>query len=99
MEITNGFVDIGTLKPNKFKELSEVNVPKTDDKLRAVCDDFEAFFMNQILETSLKSTNVAGEGTGSDIIKGMYTDSLSRNSSGSLGISDMLYTFLSENKK
>ncbi len=99
MDIGNGFVDIGTLKPNKFQNMNETTVPKGDDKLREVCDDFEAFFMNQILETSLKSSNIAGEGTGSDIIKGMYTDALSRNSSGGLGISDMLYTFLSENKK
>ena len=41
---------------------------------------------------------MAGEGTGSEIIKGMYTDALSQNSSGSLGISDMLYKFLSEKK-
>jgi hypothetical protein len=29
----------------------------------------------------------------------MYTDSISRNSAGTLGISDMLYKFLSENKQ
>jgi hypothetical protein len=29
----------------------------------------------------------------------MYTDSISRNSAGTLGISDMLYKFLNENKQ
>ncbi len=100
MEITNQFVDINTLKPNKLQNLKSENLKSSEDNaLRDVCNDFEAFFMNQILETSLKSSNIAGEGTGSDIIKSMYTDALSRNSAGTLGVSDMLYKFLSENKK
>ena len=71
---------------------------KDDKALRDVSNSFEAFFMNQILESSLKSSKIAGEGTGSDIIKGMYTNAVSEQSSGSLGISDMLYNFLSEKK-
>jgi len=69
------------------------------DQLKEVCDDFESFFMQQILDVSLKNSTIAGEGTGSEIIKSMYTQSLSKQSSGSLGISDMLYKFLSQNKK
>jgi len=97
MEISNQFVDINTIKPNTFEGIEKKDL--SDDKaLRKVSNDFEAFFMNQILEASLKTSNIAGEGTGSEIIKGMYTDALSQNSSGSLGISDMLYKFLSEKK-
>ncbi len=97
MEISNQFADMSTLRPDKFKNISANTV---DDKnLKAVCNDFESFFMNQLLEVSLKSSKLAGEGVGSDIVKGMYTDSLSQKSSGSLGISDMLYKFLSENKQ
>ena len=70
-----------------------------DKELRRVSDDFEAFFLQQMMDVSLKSTNVAGEGVGSDVIKGMYTDAVSRNSAGGFGISDMLYQFLSENNK
>lgn len=55
--------------------------------------------MKQLLDISLKDSTIAGEGSGSDIIKGMYTDSISRQSAGTLGISDMLYNFLSERKK
>ncbi len=51
------------------------------------------------LNISLRSTNVAGEGAGSDIIKGMYLQSISDNATGSLGISDMIYDFLSKNNK
>ena len=97
MQISNQFTDISILKPNEFKDINKDSV--TNQNLKKVCNDFESFFMNQLLEVSLKSTKVAGEGVGSDIIKGMYTDSISQNSSGTLGISDMLYKFLSENKK
>jgi len=47
----------------------------------------------------LRSTNIAGEGAGSDIIKSMYIQSIADSSSGSLGISDMLFDFLSKNNK
>ncbi len=97
MEINNQFLDIKSLTPNKLDGVTDKNI-KTDKALKDVCNSFESFFMNQILEVSLKSSKMAGEGTGSDIIKGMYTDALSQKSSGSLGISDMLYKFLSEKK-
>ncbi|PKN14545.1 MAG: hypothetical protein CVU67_05075, partial [Deltaproteobacteria bacterium HGW-Deltaproteobacteria-24] len=70
-----------------------------DENLRKVCDEFESFFTQQFLDVSLKESKIAGEGTGSDIIKGLYTEALSKNSSGTFGISDMLYKFLSENNK
>jgi len=97
MKIDNQFLDINSIQPNPYDNIKDKNL-KDDRSLRDVCNSFEAFFMNQILETSLKSSKIAGEGTGSEIIKGMYTDALSQKSSGSLGISDMLYKFLSEKK-
>ncbi len=97
MEINNQFLDINSIRPKSYDNIKNKNLNE-DKSLRDVCNNFEAFFMNQILETSLKSSNVAGEGTGSEIIKGMYTDALSQKSAGSLGISDMLYKFLSEKK-
>ena len=98
MEIGNQFLDINTVKPRAYDNLDKKNL-KEDGSLREVCNNFESFFMNQILEVSLKSSKLAGEGTGSEIIKGMYTDTLSQGSGGALGISDMLYTFLSEKQK
>jgi len=97
MEINNQFLDMKSIQPNSFENVSDKTI-HTDAALKDVCDSFESFFMNQILEVSLKSSKMAGEGTGSDIIKGMYTNALSEESSGSLGISDMLYKFLSEKK-
>ena len=97
MDITTQFVDVNTIKPNKFENLDQKSI-KNDKNLKGVCDSFEAFFMNQFLELSLKDTSTAGKGTGSEIIRGMYTDALSQESAGTMGISDMLYKFLSENK-
>ena len=51
------------------------------------------------MEVSLRETKVAGEGAGSDIIKSMYTQSIAENSTGTLGISNMLYEFLTQNNK
>ena len=98
MEINSNFLDIKTLNQKDFQQKVNAANLSEDQSLRKVCNDFEAFFMNQILETSLKSSNIAGEGTGSEIFKSMYTDSLSQKSAGSMGISDMLYKFLSEKK-
>ena len=81
------------------KVLNDLKHTKNEKELKKVCDDFEAFFMQQIMDISLKNTNIAGEGTGSEIIKGMYTESLSRQSAGTLGISTMLFQFLSEKEK
>jgi len=97
MEISNQFLDITTLRQNNFANITQENIPR--DNLKKVCNDFESFFMTQLLDISLKSTKVAGEGVGADIIKGMYTQNIADQSSGNLGISDMLYKFLSENKK
>ena len=97
MEINNQFLDINSIKPNKYSSMNNINT-KDEEKLKDVCNNFEAFFMNQLLETSLRSSKMAGEGTGSEIVKGMYTDALSQKSSGSLGISEMLFQFLSEKK-
>jgi Rod binding domain-containing protein len=100
MELNTNFVDINNIKSNPLKNYENINTSKLeDDALRKVSDDFESFFMQQLLDISLKNTKVAGEGSGSDIVKGMYTESISKESSGTVGISDMLYNFLSERKR
>lgn len=99
MEInSSNLVNMSLIENNKkFDAIETKNLE--DKELRKVSDDFEAFFLKQIMDISLKSTNVAGEAAGSDIIKGMYTDTISNSAKGSLGISNMLYEFLSENRK
>jgi Rod binding domain-containing protein len=102
MGINNFDTSLMNQKNNTLqKDLNNISKNSKDENLKAVCDDFESFFMQQMLDISMKSSKIAGEGTGSDIIKGMYTESLSQQSKGALGISTMLYEFLSEkgNKK
>ena len=97
MEISSNFVDINSVKANPVKPYENLNTSQLEDEtLRKVTDDFEAFFMQQLLDISLKNTHFAGEGSGSDIIKGMYTEAVSRQSSGTVGISDKLYNILTQ---
>lgn len=96
MEIdSKNLVDINTINQKNFQSVNTQAL--NDERLKEVCDDFESFFINQIMNVSLKDTKVAGEGAGSDIIKSMYTQAIAENSAGSMGISTMLYEFLSEN--
>ena len=90
-------VDLLQMNSDSLKNTNTKNLE--DKELRKVADDFESFFMQQIMDVSLKSNNIAGEGAGSDIIKGMYTQTISQQTAGSLGISDLLYNFLSKNNK
>ncbi|RXK00769.1 MULTISPECIES: rod-binding protein [Arcobacteraceae] len=100
MDINTNYLDINTIKKSPADSYKNLDSSKLeDDSLRKVSNDFEAFFMKQLLDISLKDSTFAGQGSGSDIIKGMYTDTISRQSAGTLGISDMLYNFLSERKK
>ena len=97
MIINDTYLNTMKLQGKDFSNLNTKNLE--DEGLRKVSDDFETFFTQQLLDISLKSTKMAGGGTGSDIIKGMYTEALSRTTGGSIGISDILYKFLSENNK
>ena len=95
---SNNLVNMSMINnTKKFDNIKADNLE--EEQLKKVSDEFEAFFLKQIMDISLKSTKVAGEGAGSDIIKGMYTQAVSDNSTGSLGISNMLYEFLSRNNK
>ena len=99
MEInSNNLINTDILQTKKFDNLKSENI-KDNEQLQKVCNDFESFFLNLIMDVSLRSNKIAGEGPGSDIIKGMYTQSVADNATGSLGISTMLYEFLTKNNK
>ena len=91
-------LSISLLQKNKFDQVAN-STKKDDVALKAACDNFESFFMQQMLDVSLKSSNIAGEETGSKIIKGLYTENIAKASAGTMGISDMLFRFLSEQKQ
>jgi hypothetical protein len=87
------------LMDNKFKAFSKQDISNMkQDKLKLACDDFEAFFMQQFLDISLKNSKLAGEAVGNEIIKGMYVESLSKVGAGNVGISDILYNYLTNKK-
>lgn len=99
MEInSNNLINKDILQTKQFDKTKIENI-KEDSELRKVSNEFESFFLNQIMDVSLRDSKVAGEGIGSDIIKSMYTQAIADKSAGSLGISDMLYDFLSKNNK
>lgn len=94
MEInSNNLINKDIFNNNKLSQVKPENLK--DEELKRVSDEFESFFLNQIMDVSLRSTDVAGKGAGSDIIKGMYTQTISQSSAGTFGISSMLYEFLS----
>lgn len=95
---SNNLVNMSAI--NNAKDFDKVETDNLEEKqLKKVSDEFEAYFLKEIMDISLKSTSVAGKGAGSDIIKGMYTQAVSDNSAGSMGISSMLFEFLSRNNK
>ena len=97
---SNNLINKDILQVNNISNIKEENLKNKDsEQLKKVCDDFESFFLNQIMDVSLRSNKIAGEGAGSDIVKGMYMQSIAENSTGSLGISNMLYEFLAKNNK
>ncbi len=98
MEInSNNLINKDIFNNNNLSNLKTENLK--DKELKRVSNEFEAFFLNQIMDVSLRSTDIAGKGAGSDIIKGMYTQTISESSAGTFGISNMLYEFLSRDNK
>jgi Rod binding domain-containing protein len=98
MDLMTNDINIAMLQKNKIND-SVLKNSNDEKKLKEACDNFESFFMQQMLDVSLKNSNLAGEETGSKIIKGMYTENISKASAGTLGISDILFKFLTEQKK
>ncbi|NPA74325.1 MAG: rod-binding protein [Epsilonproteobacteria bacterium] len=75
------------------------NIVKTDDdtKLKEQTDKFEAVFIKEILDVSMKSENsLFPKSPGEDIYKSMYNETLSDQLSGKFGFSELLYNFLKQ---
>jgi len=96
-QINTSYLNITSANSPSFSNINTKNLK--EEELKNVCNKFESFFMQQLMDISLKSSNIAGKGTGSGIIKGLYTQGIADSSNGALGISDVLYKFLTENKK
>ncbi|EAI5585276.1 hypothetical protein B8V82_05295 [Campylobacter coli] len=70
---------------------------KEDEALKEQTDAFEAFFLKQVLDVSLKSQNsLFGKDASDEIYSSMYNDTMSKALSGGMGFSKLLYDFLKE---
>ncbi|EAI2043599.1 hypothetical protein G3L11_001047 [Campylobacter jejuni] len=68
-----------------------------DEALKEQTDAFEAFFLKQVLDVSLKSQNsLFGKDASDEIYSSMYNDTMSKALSGGMGFSKLLYDFLKE---
>ncbi|MDF1879981.1 rod-binding protein [Sulfurimonas sp. MAG313] len=80
------------------------DIPKIKDGLDSVAlkeqtDQFEAIILKQLLDTSMKDENTLfGKDPGDKIYNSMYRDEISKVGAGSMGISQMLFDFLSDGR-
>lgn len=79
----------------------DFSVDKSDDvRLKESTDAFEAFFIKEILDISLKKQNsIFGKDAGDKIYNSMYNDTISKALSGGFGFSKLLFDFLKEQQK
>ena len=82
----------------KSPKIDETKLDKINKRLlREKTDEFEAIFVKQILDISLKKEHTLfPKDPGDKIYQSMYNDTFSRALSGNFGISEMLYDYLTQ---
>ncbi|MFQ6342635.1 hypothetical protein [Campylobacter sp. VTCC 70190] len=81
----------------KIDDKSIITKTKEDELLKEQTDAFEAFFLKQVLDVSLKTENsLFGKDASDEIYSSMYNDTMSKALSGGMGFSKLLYDFLKE---
>ena len=76
------------------------NLSQEDALLKQQTDQFEAIFVQKVLDISLQNeSGLFPKTAGSDIYQSMYNQSLSESMTGSFGFSELLFNFLKENHK
>ncbi len=88
---------LNNLNKNRIEE--ELKKTKNDKKLKEACKDFEAFFLNMVIEEmrkGLPKNTLIPETNAMKIYEYMYYSTLTKEAvkGQSLGIADMLYNFL-----
>jgi len=79
-------------------------IPKIESGLDKVAlkeqtDQFEAVILKQLLDVSMKDENTLfGKDPGDKIYNSMYRDEISKVGAGNMGISQMLFDFLSDGR-
>ena len=83
---------------NSTNPIINKEISKDDAKLKEQTDQFEAIFLQKILDISIKNENpLFPKSAGSDIYHSMNNQALSRHMSGSFGYSELLFNYLKEN--
>lgn len=83
---------------------SKQDIPRIEDgldklALKKQTDQFEAIILKQLLDTSMKDENTLfGKDPGDKIYNSMYRDEISKVGAGNMGISQMLFDFLSDGR-
>ena len=81
------------------KSMPEIKDGMDKKALKEQTDQFEAIILKQLLDTSMKDENsLFGKDPGDKIYNSMYREELSKMGAGSMGISQMLFDFLSEGR-
>lgn len=81
----------------KVNDNKIITKTKEDEALKEQTDAFEAFFLKQVLDISLKTQNsLFGKDASDEIYSSMYNDTMSKALSGGMGFSKLLYDFLKE---
>ncbi|NHG50388.1 hypothetical protein GRO02_002240 [Campylobacter jejuni] len=81
----------------KVNDNEIITKTKEDEALKEQTDAFEAFFLKQVLDISLKTQNsLFGKDASDEIYSSMYNDTMSKALSGGMGFSKLLYDFLKE---
>ncbi|EGK7561855.1 hypothetical protein IO476_000843 [Campylobacter coli] len=81
----------------KVNDNEFITKTKEDEALKEQTDAFEAFFLKQVLDVSLKTQNsLFGKDASDEIYSSMYNDTMSKALSGGMGFSKLLYDFLKE---
>lgn len=74
-------------------------VANNDALLKEQTDQFEAYFVKQVLDIAMKSdSGLFPKDAGDKIYKSMYNDTMGTALSGGLGLSQMLFDFLKEGR-
>lgn len=72
---------------------------KNDALLKEQTDKFEAFFIKQVLDISMKNdSKLFPKDAGDKIYSSMYNDTMSTSLSGQFGFSEMIFKFLKEGR-
>jgi Rod binding domain-containing protein len=86
---------------NLQPKIEKFDINSKDDKtLLEKSNQFEAIFIKHMLDQAMKpKSGLLPKGVGSDIYASMYTQSLSEQMTGSLGLGKMVYEYLKEQNK